>query len=122
MEGRQETETWIDMTCRVEVEYLFSGLWMGKGEGGAEREREEEKETEKGRSGERQKQSCLSRGRQKESKLRTEAEDQPVSADGEGVGVAGLLKRQNNHYTIFLIPFIDKEAANSGPKTPPIIT
>lgn len=46
MEGRQETETWIDMTCRVEVEYLFSGLWMGKGEGGAERERRGERDRE----------------------------------------------------------------------------
>ena len=61
-----------------------------------DREREEEKETEKGGSREvgREAEAKLPLREEdgKESELRPEAEDQPASADGEGVGVACLLK------------------------------
>ena len=47
MAGRQETETWIDTTCRNEVKYLFRELWRGRQKG--RREMRGERERERGR-------------------------------------------------------------------------
>lgn len=98
------------------------GCGWGREKGG---QREREKRRKRQRRGEVGRGKSKAASREEDKKRASSGQKLKISLPqriGEGVGVAGLLKRQNNHYTIFLIPFIDKEAANSGPKTPPIIT
>lgn len=72
-------------------------MWAQLGEGPGQGEGEKSGGGGGGRGEKGQMEIASPRGSRK--RVRTQAESRSVCLEGGGVGVAGLLKRQNSHYT-----------------------